>query len=342
MQRQMLKSKIHRATVTDCDVDYVGSITVDTELMASADLLTNEQVHVWDIDNGARFVTYVIDGEPGSGTIQVNGAAAHLTRPGHKVIVASFGAYEESRPRDLLAGRRPRRRRQPRGRRRQQPGGAARHEGVQGRSRQGRPPDRTPVTLPRLAEMKAAGEPIVMVTAYDYPSARVAEEAGVDIVLVGDTAAMVVLGYPGTEPVSMDEMVMLGKAVRRGLQHAADGRRHADGQLRGQQRARGPERPAPGQGDRLPGDQARGGGDLGRAGAGDHPRRHPGDGPRRPDAADRHRARRLQDPGQGPRRARSSSARTPSPCSRSAASRSSSRRSRRRSPRRSSSASRCR
>ena len=77
--------------------------------------------------------------------------------------------------------------------------------------------DRAPVTLPRLGEMKQAGEPIVMVTAYDYPSARVAEEAGVDIVLVGDTAAMVVLGYPGTEPVSMDEMVMLGKAVRRGL-----------------------------------------------------------------------------------------------------------------------------
>jgi 3-methyl-2-oxobutanoate hydroxymethyltransferase len=74
-----------------------------------------------------------------------------------------------------------------------------------------------PVSLPRLAEMKEAGEPIVMVTAYDYPSARVAEEAGVDIVLVGDTAAMVVLGYPGTEPVSMDEMVMLGRAVRRGL-----------------------------------------------------------------------------------------------------------------------------
>jgi 3-methyl-2-oxobutanoate hydroxymethyltransferase len=77
--------------------------------------------------------------------------------------------------------------------------------------------ERAPVTLPRLAEMKEAGEPIVMVTAYDYPSARVAEEAGVDLVLVGDTAAMVVLGYPGTEPVSMDEMVMLGKAVRRGL-----------------------------------------------------------------------------------------------------------------------------
>jgi aspartate 1-decarboxylase len=100
MQRQMLKSKIHRATVTDCDVDYIGSITVDTELMAQADLITNEQVHVWDIDNGARFVTYVIDGEPGSGAMQVNGAAAHLTRPGHKIIVASFGAYDE---RDLEA-----------------------------------------------------------------------------------------------------------------------------------------------------------------------------------------------------------------------------------------------
>ena len=78
-------------------------------------------------------------------------------------------------------------------------------------------PGRRPVNLPRLAEMKANGEPIVMVTAYDYPSATVAEEAGVDIVLVGDSAAMVVLGYPGTEPVSMDEMIVLGKAVRRGL-----------------------------------------------------------------------------------------------------------------------------
>jgi 3-methyl-2-oxobutanoate hydroxymethyltransferase len=77
--------------------------------------------------------------------------------------------------------------------------------------------DRKPVSLPRLAEMKANGEPIVMVTAYDYPSARVVEAAGVDVVLVGDSAANVVLGYPGTEQVSMDEMVMLGKAVRRGL-----------------------------------------------------------------------------------------------------------------------------
>lgn len=78
--------------------------------------------------------------------------------------------------------------------------------------------ERRPVSLPDVERMHAEGRPIVMVTAYDHPSARVAEEAGVDMVLVGDTAAMVVLGYPGTEPVSMDEMVMLGKAVRRGLE----------------------------------------------------------------------------------------------------------------------------
>ncbi len=96
MHRQMLKSKIHRATVTAADPDYVGSITLDPELMRQADMLANEQVHVWDVDNGQRFVTYVIDGEPGSGTMQVNGAAAHLVEPGHKIIVASFGAYDET------------------------------------------------------------------------------------------------------------------------------------------------------------------------------------------------------------------------------------------------------
>jgi 3-methyl-2-oxobutanoate hydroxymethyltransferase len=78
------------------------------------------------------------------------------------------------------------------------------------------PSDRKPVTIPQLAEMKQRGEPIVMVTAYDYPSAQVAEESGVDLVLVGDTAAMTVLGYDSTVPVSMDEMVMLASAVRRG------------------------------------------------------------------------------------------------------------------------------
>src|SRR5947209_7802010 len=77
--------------------------------------------------------------------------------------------------------------------------------------------ERLPVTLPRLAEMKSLGEPIVMVTAYDYPSAQVAEAAGVDLVLVGDSGAMTVLGYPSTVPVSVDELVMLAAATRRGL-----------------------------------------------------------------------------------------------------------------------------
>jgi aspartate 1-decarboxylase len=93
VQRQMLKSKVHRATVTDCDVDYVGSLTLDPELMRQADLLPNEQVHVWDIENGVRFVTYVIEG--GEGQVVVNGAAARLVRRGDKVIVTSFAAYDD-------------------------------------------------------------------------------------------------------------------------------------------------------------------------------------------------------------------------------------------------------
>jgi 3-methyl-2-oxobutanoate hydroxymethyltransferase len=80
------------------------------------------------------------------------------------------------------------------------------------------PEDRVPVTLPLIAEMKRAGDPIVMVTAYDYPSAQMADEAGIDIVLVGDTAAMVVLGHDATTPVGMEEMLMMASAVRRGLE----------------------------------------------------------------------------------------------------------------------------
>jgi aspartate 1-decarboxylase len=91
----MLKSKIHRATVTGSDLDYVGSISIDPELMSAADMIPNEQVHVWDLENGARWVTYVIEAEPGSREIKINGAAAHLTREGNKVIVASFGSYDE-------------------------------------------------------------------------------------------------------------------------------------------------------------------------------------------------------------------------------------------------------
>jgi aspartate 1-decarboxylase len=95
MNRQMLKSKIHRATVTACDVDYVGSVTIDADLMRQADLLPNEQVHIWDIENGARMVTYAIEAPPGSGTLQVNGAAARLVSEGDKVIVVSYGSYDD-------------------------------------------------------------------------------------------------------------------------------------------------------------------------------------------------------------------------------------------------------
>ncbi|MGH2854562.1 MAG: aspartate 1-decarboxylase [Solirubrobacteraceae bacterium] len=96
MQRVMLKSKIHRATVTDCDLHYVGSITIDPDLLEAADILEHEQVHVVDIDNGARFETYTIAGERGSGAIKVNGAAARLVHRGDTVIVISYAHYDRS------------------------------------------------------------------------------------------------------------------------------------------------------------------------------------------------------------------------------------------------------
>lgn len=95
MQRKMLKSKIHRATVTDCDLHYVGSITVDVDLLEQSDILENEHVHVLDIDNGQRFETYTIAGQRGSGMIQVNGAAARLVAKGDKVIIVSYADYSE-------------------------------------------------------------------------------------------------------------------------------------------------------------------------------------------------------------------------------------------------------
>ena len=94
MQRTMLKSKIHRATVTDCDLHYVGSITIDAELLEAADILEHEQVHVVDVDNGARFETYTIAGERGSGTVQINGAAARLVHDGDTIIVISYAQYD--------------------------------------------------------------------------------------------------------------------------------------------------------------------------------------------------------------------------------------------------------
>ena len=94
MQRRMMKSKIHRASVTDANLHYVGSITIDTELMELADLREWEQVHVVDIDNGARFETYVIPGGPGA--MCLNGAAARLVQKGDRIIVISYADYDES------------------------------------------------------------------------------------------------------------------------------------------------------------------------------------------------------------------------------------------------------
>ncbi len=103
MQRTMLKSKIHRATVTDSDLHYVGSITIDPDLLEAADILAYELVAVVDVNNGARFETYVIPGEWGSHEVKVNGAAARLVHHGDKVIVISYGSYGP----DELAGYRP-------------------------------------------------------------------------------------------------------------------------------------------------------------------------------------------------------------------------------------------
>jgi aspartate 1-decarboxylase len=96
VHRTMLKSKIHRATVTQSDLHYIGSVTIDGALMDSADIRENEAVHVLDITNGARLETYAIRGEPGSGVIGINGAAAHLVNPGDLVIILTFAACDEA------------------------------------------------------------------------------------------------------------------------------------------------------------------------------------------------------------------------------------------------------
>ena len=98
MLRTMLKSKIHRATVTQADLHYVGSVTIDADLMDAADLIEGEQVTIVDIDNGARLVTYAIIGERGSGVIGINGAAAHLVHPGDLVILIAYGTSCSSTP----------------------------------------------------------------------------------------------------------------------------------------------------------------------------------------------------------------------------------------------------
>ena len=101
MMRIMMKSKIHRATVTQADLDYVGSVTLDAALMEAADLLEGEQVAIVDITNGARIETYVIPGERGSGVIGINGAAAHLVHPGDLVIIMSYAVLSDAEARAL-------------------------------------------------------------------------------------------------------------------------------------------------------------------------------------------------------------------------------------------------
>ena len=100
MKRTMLKSKIHRATVTEANVEYEGSITIDADLLEAADILSYEQVDVLDCTNGSRLQTYVIEGERGSGEICVNGAAAHLVKPHDLVIICSYVQMDEAECRD--------------------------------------------------------------------------------------------------------------------------------------------------------------------------------------------------------------------------------------------------
>ncbi|NTX02883.1 aspartate 1-decarboxylase [Myxococcus sp. CA051A] len=99
MRRILFKSKIHRATVTQADLDYEGSVTIDQNLLRAADIIANEKVAIWNVTQGTRLETYALEGEPGSGVICINGAAAHLNKPGDLVIIATFAEVEESEAR---------------------------------------------------------------------------------------------------------------------------------------------------------------------------------------------------------------------------------------------------
>lgn len=94
MQRHLMKSKIHRATITSADLHYEGSLTLDADLMDAADLLPYEEIQVVNVNNGSRFSTYVIEGPRGSGVVQLNGAAARLGHPGDLVILISYGVFD--------------------------------------------------------------------------------------------------------------------------------------------------------------------------------------------------------------------------------------------------------
>ncbi len=104
MTREMLRAKVHRATVTECDVEYEGSLTLDADLMNACGMVPYERIDVYDVDNGNRFSTYLIEGRSGSGECCVNGAAARKVEVGHKVIIASYCAVDEAE----VAGHKPR------------------------------------------------------------------------------------------------------------------------------------------------------------------------------------------------------------------------------------------
>jgi aspartate 1-decarboxylase len=95
MQRILLKSKIHRATVTDAQLHYEGSVTIDHDLMVAANIVEFEQVHIYNVANGNRLITYAIQGPPGTGTICINGAGAHLVSPGHLIIICAYAEFAE-------------------------------------------------------------------------------------------------------------------------------------------------------------------------------------------------------------------------------------------------------
>ncbi len=100
MHRFLLKSKIHRATVTEADLNYDGSVTLDRDLMDAADIVPHERVEIYDITNGARLTTYAISGPRGTGTVCINGAAAHLVKPGDLVIIVSYAEYSNEEAAD--------------------------------------------------------------------------------------------------------------------------------------------------------------------------------------------------------------------------------------------------
>ena len=206
--RTMMKSKIHRATVTDADLNYVGSITVDTDLLEAADILPYEQVVVLNINTGARFETYAIEGPAGRGDICLNGAAARLAQPGDLVIVLTYAQYDAAD----LEGFEP----------------IVVHVDSQNTQVDVSPAlEGVPAHVGGAVAMNShlsaddirarkGGVRLAMLTAYDYPTAMALEAAGVDILLVGDSLGEVELGFPTTRDVTLAMMAHHVRAVRNG------------------------------------------------------------------------------------------------------------------------------